>query len=57
MKKETNKVVYVDDLVAAIQGLPNAPNGDSGTYDKSTLLNLVEKLPKHTMTKKKYEEI
>lgn len=53
MKKETNKVVYVDELVAAIQSLPNAPNGDSGTYDKSTLLDLVEKLPKHTMTKEK----
>lgn len=53
MKKETDKVVYVDELVAAIQGLPNAPNGDSGTYDKAALLNLVEELPKHTMTKEK----
>lgn len=53
MKKETIKVVYVDDLVAAIQDLPNAPNGDSSTYDKAALLDMVEELPKYTMTKEK----
>lgn len=45
--KRRNRVIYFDDLMEAIQSLPDSPNGYSGTYDKATIINMVEDLPKH----------
>ena len=45
------KVIYLEDLIKAINDLPNAPNGHSGVYDKARILNLIEKIPTHYVNK------
>lgn len=50
MKKK--KVIYLEDLIKAINDLPNAPNGFSASYDKARILNMVEDIPTHYETTK-----
>ena len=42
MKKEP---IYREDVVRAIMSLPNCENGFSDTYDKSTIISVVEDVP------------
>ena len=50
MKKK--KVIYLEDLIKAINDLPNEPNGFSASYDKARILNMVEDIPTHYETTK-----
>lgn len=50
MKKK--KIIYLEDLIKAINDLPNAPNGFSASYDKARILNMVEDIPTHYETTK-----
>jgi len=45
MKKK--KVIYLEDLIKAINDLPNSPNGFSDSYDKARILSMVEDIPVH----------
>lgn len=38
------KIVLISDLIKAINGLPNCPNGQSSVYDKALLLRMVNEL-------------
>ena len=42
MKKEA---IYREDVVRAIMSLPNCENGFSDTYDKSTIISVIEGIP------------
>lgn len=45
--KKHKEVIYTEDLLKAIQNMPNCPNGHSSAYDKATIFNMVEKIPKY----------
>ena len=53
IKMKKKKVIYLEDLIKAINDLPNAPNGFSASYDKARIINMVEDIPTHYETTKK----
>ena len=45
MAKITKEVILVEDLIKAIENLPNCPNGHSDVYDKNRIMYMVKITP------------
>ena len=41
----TKEVVLVEDLIKAINSLPNCPNGHSDVFDKNRILYMAKTIP------------
>lgn len=39
------KMIYLDDAIDVINDLPNCPNGYSNTYDKASIISVLEEVP------------
>lgn len=44
MAKIAKEVILKEELIEKINNLPNCPNGHSDTYDKATLLRIIESM-------------
>ena len=45
MAKIIKEVILVEDLIKAIEKLPNCPNGHSDVYDKNRIMYMVKTTP------------
>lgn len=45
MKKMIKEVILVEDLIKAVNNLPNCPNGRSDVYDKNRIMYMVKTTP------------
>ncbi len=45
MAKIVKEVILVEDLIKAINKLPNCPNGHSDVYDKNRIMYMVKTIP------------
>lgn len=43
----TKEIILKEDLIKAIQALPNTPNGYSDVYDKNRLMYMASIIPSH----------
>ncbi|MBD5534556.1 MAG: hypothetical protein HDQ99_02630 [Lachnospiraceae bacterium] len=49
------EVIKVEDLIKAIESLPNCPNGFSDVYDKNRILLQIRKIPKYEVLQSNIE--
>lgn len=47
MAKKIKEIIYKEDLIKAINALPNCKNGTSDVYDKARILRMVENIDCH----------
>ena len=45
MAKIVKEVILVEDLIKAIEELPNCPNGQSDVYDKKRIMYMLKTTP------------